>query len=351
MPRERKTEISYLNILLCLFVIFIHIISFAVSGFEAGTLSYNLAMFPWRMVSFVVQGFILLSGVKLFLTKKDEMSYGRYLVSRIKGVILPYIFSFVIYYIFYFVVYDYPLDIVFILKHLVLGSLVCHFYFIPLLFQFDLLFPLWKKVINGTSPLIVIPFTLMISMIMEVSLPSMISNIFPNVSFIYNDRIFTTYLVYWVIGCYIGKYYGEFENIVKKNFRAICVIFGISFVIFAHNTYLAYNNLKYVPYMNHIHSLYVVWVIVLLYALFMKLPKKLPAFLQKVDRASFDIYLYHMLFVFLSNFVIEKLSVQSQFLGFIIRCIFAYGLTIPCCILFGHIKKRLKAFREVKKND
>ena len=99
MPRERKTEISYLNILLCLFVIFIHIISFAVSGFEAGTLSYNLAMFPWRMVSFVVQGFILLSGVKLFLTKKDEMKYGKYLVSRIKGVILPYIFSFVIYYI------------------------------------------------------------------------------------------------------------------------------------------------------------------------------------------------------------------------------------------------------------
>ena len=67
--------------------------------------------------------------------------------------------------------------------------------------------------------------------------------------------------------------------------------------------------------------------------------------------AGFDIYLYHMLFVFLSNFVIEKLSVQSHFLGFIIRCIFAYGLTIPCCILFGHIKKRLKAFREVKKND
>ena len=157
MPRERKTEISYLNILLCLFVIFIHIISFAVSGFEAGTLSYNLAMFPWRMVSFVVQGFILLSGVKLFLTKKDEMKYGKYLVSRIKGVILPYIFSFVIYYIFYFVVYDYPLDIAFILKHLVLGSLVCHFYFIPLLFQFDLLFPLWKKVINGTSPILSFP--------------------------------------------------------------------------------------------------------------------------------------------------------------------------------------------------
>jgi fucose 4-O-acetylase-like acetyltransferase len=124
MASKRKSEISYLNVLLCLFVIFIHIISFAVSGFETGTLSYNLAMFPWRMVSFVVQGFILLSGVKLFLTGKDEKSYGEYLKSRIKGVILPYIFSYFIYYVFYFVVYDYPLDIAFILKHLVLGSLV-----------------------------------------------------------------------------------------------------------------------------------------------------------------------------------------------------------------------------------
>lgn len=348
MARERKSEISYLNILLCLFVIFIHIISFAVSGFEAGTLSYNLAMLPWRAVSFVVQGFILLSGVKLFLTKKDEMPYGKYLLSRIKGVILPYVFSFAVYYIFYFVVYDYPLDIVFILKHLVLGSLVCHFYFIPLLFQFDLLFPLWKKIIGSVSPLIMIPFALMLSMIFEVGMPSMISNLFPNVSFIYNDRLFTTYLVYWIVGCYIGKYYGEFESIVKKNFKAICTVFCISFIIFVHNTYLAYNNLAYVPTMNHIHALYSVWVIVFLYAVFMRLPRRLPSLLKKVDTASFDIYLYHMLFVFLANFVIEKLAVQSQLLGFIIRAAFAYGITITICILWGHVRKKIKAARNNK---
>lgn len=343
MARERKTEISYLNILLCLFVIFIHIISFAVSGFEYSTLSYNLAMFPWRMVSFVVQGFILLSGVKLFLTKKDEQNYGKYLVSRIKGVILPYILSYFIYYAFYFIVYDYPLDIVFILKHFVLGSLVCHFYFIPLLFQFDLLFPLWKRIINKCSPIIVIPFVLLFSLIFEIYFPNMVATAFPNVNFIYNDRLFTTYLAYWIIGCYIGKYYEKFEELLKNNFKTISVCFSLSLILFFYYTYLAFNYITYIPFMNQVHSLYALCVIIFLYALFIRLPKQMPAFLQKLDKASFDIYLYHMMFVFFANFIIEKLAIQSQFSGFAVRVICSYGLTIPLCIIWNRLKKKFHA--------
>ncbi len=342
MARERKTEISYLNILLCLFVIFIHIISFAVSGFEYGTLPYNLAMFPWRMVSFVVQGFIMLSGVKLFLTKKDEQSYGKYLVSRLRGVILPYVFSYFVYYLFYFIVYDYPTDIGFILKHLVLGSLVCHFYFIPLLFQFDLLFPLWKRIINKCSPIIVIPFVLLFSLIFEIYFPNMISTAFPDISFVYNDRLFTTYLAYWIIGCYIGKYYGKFEEILKNNFKTICVCFSLSFALFIYYTYLAFNYISYIPFMNQVHSLYALSVIIFLYALFTRLPKNMPKFFSKIDSASYDIYLWHMLAVFFANFVISKIGIQSNLLGFIIRVVCAYGLTIPACIIWGSIKKTIK---------
>lgn len=342
MASKRKSEISYLNILLCLFVIFIHIISFAVSGFPTGTLSYNLAMFPWRMVSFVVQGFILLSGVKLFLTRKDEISYGKYLKLRVKGVILPYIFSYAIYYTFYFVVYDYPLNATFILKHLVLGSLTCHFYFIPLLFQFDLLFPLWKWFINKFSPIIVIPFVLLVSLIFEIYLPDMVKTAIPDSNFIYNDRLFTTYLAYWVIGCYIGKYYDKFEELVKKNFSVILTFFGISFCLFCHYTYLAFNYITYIPFMNQVHSLYCVMVIIFLFTIFMRLPKNIPRFLSAIDTASYDIYLWHMLLVFLANFIIEKLSVTANLPAFAIRFLCAYGLTIPLCTLWGKVKKRMK---------
>ena len=83
----------------------------------------------------------------------------------------------------------------------------------------------------------------------------------------------------------------------------------------------------------------------------MKFPPKLPKFISVIDRASFDIYLWHMIFVLIADHIISDLAITAQLPAFGIRFIFAYGITIPCCIFFGHITKRLKAFREVKKND
>lgn len=341
MPQERKKELSLLNTLFCLFVIFIHIISYAVASFDYGSVKYNIVMFPWRMVSVVVPGFIMLSGLKMFLTHKDEMPYCKYLLSRIKSVILPYTVCFACYYIFYIAAYGYPLDIKFIASQYFLGSLACHFYFIPLLFQFDLLFPLWKKLIGKCSALIVIPFVLLLSLIFEIYFPNMISAAFPDVNFIYNDRIFTTYLSYWVVGCYIGKYYDSFTEIIKKNFAAICSFFGIAFVLFCFYTYLAFNYITYIPFMNQIHSLYTITVIMFLFAVFLKLPEKLPSFIAKIDTASYDIYLWHMIFVLAADHIISRFSITAQLPAFAIRFIFAYLVTIPLCVVWGKIKKKL----------
>ncbi len=46
-----------------------------------------------------------------------------------------------------------------------------------------------------------------------------------------------------------------------------------------------------------------------------------------------------MLAVFFANFVIEKLSVQSQFAGFVIRALCAHGITITACVVWNDIKK------------
>lgn len=351
MQKERRKEISCLNTLFCIFVIFIHIISYAVGGFDFGTLKYNAVMFPWRMVSVVVPGFIMLSGIKVFLTGKDEMPYFKYILSRIKGIILPYTVCFVCYYLFYMVAYGYKPDIKFIFDVYIHGSLACHFYFIPLLFQFDILMPLWKRLINRVNPVIVIPFAFLLTSLFAVYYPGMVSIISPENPFVYNDRFFMTYLCYWITGCYIGKYYEEFCKMLKDNFKAICIIFGIVFAMFFNYTYLAFNYITYIPFMNYVHDLYTISVILFLYAILLKFPPKLPKFISAIDRASFDIYLWHMIFVLIADHIISDLAITAQLPAFGIRFVFAYGITIPCCILFGHIKKRLKAFREVKKND
>ena len=71
--KTRRHEISFLNVVFCMLVVFIHIISYAVASFSPGSINYNLAMFPWRLSSFVVQGFVLLSGIKLFHIIKCAM--------------------------------------------------------------------------------------------------------------------------------------------------------------------------------------------------------------------------------------------------------------------------------------
>ena len=93
MSQKRKPEISVQNIFFCMLVIFIHIISYAVSSFLPNTISYNLVMIPWRLASFVVPGFIMLSGVKLFLTGNHSISYFEYLRKRFFSIIIPYIIS------------------------------------------------------------------------------------------------------------------------------------------------------------------------------------------------------------------------------------------------------------------
>lgn len=345
MTNKRRPEISALNVLFCLIVIFIHIISYPVSSFKPNTLKYSMAMLPWRLSSFVVQGFILLSGVKLFLNGKDSKPFSKYLKSRFLGVVLPYAAAFLIYYIGFMIQYKYPLDILFISKNFFLGSLACHFYFIVILLQFDLLFPVWKRLINRCSPLLVIPFVLLISQLLGNNLPLMINTVFPNVHFIYNDRLFTTYLSFWVIGCYIGKNYDFFCSLLKNNFKVISAFFTFALVMVILFSYLTFNGIAYIPYLNQIHNLYALSVCIFLYALALKIPADVlkKPILTLLDGVSFYIYLYHILILLMTDKILFHFGIQAQGIAFIIRVLSVYGITPLICIGYKKLKKVLKA--------
>jgi len=344
MARKRRPEISILNVIFCLLVIFIHIISYPVGAFPPGSTKYTLVMLPWRLASFVVPGFIMLSGVKVFLTGKDALPFGKYIKGRLRGVILPYAAAFAVYYIGFMLAYDYPLDMRFIIKHFLLGSLVYHLYFIPVLFQFDLLFPIWKRVVNKCSPLLLIPFALIFSGLCENYLPSLLSAVFPRITFLYNDRIFTTYLGYWLTGCYIGKYYDFFCEMLKKNFRTVCTIFAFCTICMGFYSVLAYGGLAPVPAMNSIHALYILAALLFSYALSLKIPKafeKLSLF-AKMDGASFYIYLYHVLVLFAADKLLSLLGIEAQGLAFLLRALILYTVTPLASILYLGGKKKLQ---------
>ena len=59
--------------------------------------------------------------------------------------------------------------------------------------------------------------SVMLMRLFHGGLPAMIGMISPGTEFIYNDRVFTSYLAYWVLGCYAGKYYDRFLEGIRKN--------------------------------------------------------------------------------------------------------------------------------------
>ena len=346
---KRKYELSFMNVMLCIFVVLIHILSYPIAQFSPGGLSpstvkHDLVLIPSQLVSFAVQGFVFMSGLKLFLGGRDSIKYTQYLKKRLLFVVLPYILAFAVYYVYFAVVYDYPVnDVKFILEHLFCGSLVYHLYFIPLIVQFDLLLPLWRRIVNRFSPVIVIPAALFAGSFFELYLPSLTGVFTGSPAAIMNDRLFTTYIGFWICGCYIGKYYGEFREICRKCFGLLAVFFSVSAAVLAVFSHFFYNRIYPVGAMNEIKYFYAVCAILFFTALFGRIPQnvydKIPA-LSLVDKHSYGMYLMHVLPLTLTDtFIIEKFGIQSQTAAFALRVVTAYGGTLGILCAFSFVKK------------
>ena len=98
--QKRKSEITLFSLLMCVLVIFIHVTSWTLTAMDKTSVKYLCLLFPWRLSAFVVQGFVFLSGVRLFLSKKP-VAYGKFLVGRVRRIVLPYLVWVAVYYAYF----------------------------------------------------------------------------------------------------------------------------------------------------------------------------------------------------------------------------------------------------------
>jgi fucose 4-O-acetylase-like acetyltransferase len=149
---KRKDELSYLNILFCLLVIFVHVSSNPITTLSKSSWQYAVVFFPWRLSAFVVQGFLFLSGLKLFLNHPNGFNYKSLYSSRLKSILIPYIIWNVIYYIYFVRKCYFGFDLKDLLVYMCNGTLVSPFYFVVILFQFYILAPLWRRMVDSGTP-------------------------------------------------------------------------------------------------------------------------------------------------------------------------------------------------------
>ena len=347
---KRKTEISLLNVFLCMLVIFIHVSSVPVSSLLKNSWQYGAVLVPWRLSAFAVQGFIFLSALKLFINHSEKISYGKFYLSRLTKIVLPYLLWVLIYDIYFVSNGYFSFSFTDLLNDCLVGNLVSHFYFIIIIVQFYLLVPLWRLMVKKADCMIALIVSVMLTLILGQHLPEIISLFLRDFSFAYNDRIFTTYLLYWVAGCYAGLYYEKFKEILVNQRGLISVLFVCAAAGDAVLSRLSFSGKIFIGWLENLHVLYCICAILFFFSIALMFSEKKAAgsrFVQLFDRSSYNIYLVHPLIIFIVNGMLACAGITSIFTGYMIRIAVTYTAAISLCMLWSCIKNKVSV-RKVK---
>lgn len=123
---QRLPELSLMNILLCLFVLFIHISGSTMISFSAGSIGHLAFFIPWWIASVAVYGFIFLSGLKLCLNIEKPFPLGKFYWKRAKAILFPYMIWVLIYYIVSIVQSNTPFSFSALGTALLTGNITSH---------------------------------------------------------------------------------------------------------------------------------------------------------------------------------------------------------------------------------
>jgi len=322
----RKPEIGVLNALMCLLVVFIHVSGEAVTTLSKPSLASLIVYVPWKLAAFAVPGFIFVSGMKQMLSSANTQSYPKYLLGRLRHVVLPYVLWNVVYYAYFCAVGYYEFSPVGLLSGIVRGDLSAQFYFVVIIVQFYLLRPLWQVIVGRYHPMPVLGIALVVTLICSQYIP-----------FWFADRLLFAYPVFWLMGCYAGKYYDKFTQTLKKYKAEVIGVFAFFAAALILFTYLTFIQKVFFGFLGILMTAYSIAAICAAYLLCLYLPYGRA--IKLVDRASYPIYLMHCLVLIVTDSLIGAVSPKWDLL---LKFVIVYGVSVVLCGGYAVIKDKFK---------
>lgn len=327
--KKRLSELSVLNLLFCFMVLWSHCSGHPITVLDHSSWQYGL-MISLQRLSFVsVSGFFFLSGVKLTLnsTGSPPPPLRRYWAKRVKAIFLPYLLAVAVYYVYFVGRGYFPFSLGELAGYAIRGDLSAPFYFVIALAQFVLLVPLFRWLPRRWSPSVLLPISLGITWLSALYCNEILGLLIPGAHFAYNDRLFTTYLVYYVGGCCAGQNYPRFLELLDRNrplLTACALFFAGADLFFSWKFFVSGQS---VPFLEMIHTLYQLTAIPALFAVAVHHPFTLSPLARRMDRASFLVYLYHSLVITWFNDLAWRLGIGRVSVQFLLRVVTVYSLT------------------------
>lgn len=338
-------ELNYFNAIACLLVIFIHVVAIGISGLTVGSWQENILYLPWRLAAFVVPAFLFSGAVKMaqqikFANDKD-FSYFQYMAERCKTILLPYI-AFCFIYFFTLGIMGYiPFDFNTLIRGMLTGDLSGQFYYIIIVIQFYILFPIWKHLVKNTPIWAGLPLSLIISML-SLKIPVYFEMFGINTAYI--DRFCILYAFFWSIGLYVGKLYDVFYNSLYENRKTVFLLL-IPVLCAAVINQIQLITRNFVLEMDFFKLLTDAMSILILLTICIILDKSeipvniwLKNLLNKINRASYFVYLAHCLFITVATLQLQMRGINDIALLLLIRALLGYSMPFLLYILWQRCK-------------
>ncbi len=332
---EKLLNISILRAIATILVVLIHVTATALVAIK--NINYFLIIDIISSISkCAVYTFIFISAFLLSSKYKNKrIDYFKFQKRRLSKVLIPYIIWSTIYYIMFVYKGFYSFDVIFYLKNLLLGNHLYHLYFIIIIIQFYLLFPLFIKFIHRFNSSILFIVLFIINALFSIS------------TIPYKDRIFINYILIFYLGLYAGNNINTFHKQIDKYKNQIIVLFVAMVSIYSYVQYILYFKNIYFSYVIANISFILLGIIgAIFYYLVSKYisekTKTIRGILYNISLGSFYIYLSHPLILLLVNsYFKNNLSVGAIEKGVVSFLIIGIVVT-PLSIVYNQLKIKMK---------
>jgi surface polysaccharide O-acyltransferase-like enzyme len=313
-------------------VVLIHVSGIMMTGNNISSRTYNGSVIINQIARFSVPAFILISGIGLTLSYKKEQGYFKFLGRRFNKIIPSYILWCLIY--IYFTNKNFEINNV--VNSLIYGKVFYHFYYIPLIVQFYLIYPLIYKFI-GTKRGLLVSFVITFGIIIFTRYYITSDEL----KWFFDKKNLLDWIFYFSFGAFIGKNLEKFLMLTKKYRFLILILFLASTFIMLYDAASSIRigkDLEYaVTFMRPTVVSYSIFLIFFIFSIewkeniFMKI-------ISYISRNSYAIYLSHalILFYFMRYYTGLSLSVGSAEFG-----VKAFIVTLTGSILVNEAKRFL----------
>lgn len=362
-PEKRYTELDDCNAVACLLVIFIHVVSLGITSLARDSAALALIYLPWKLAAFVVPCFLFMGAVKMGLLFRTEEKAGKrtpylpYLWRRILKIYVPYVIWVGIYYLYFLRIGWVERGFSVFLGYVWRGDLSSPFYYVVTVMQFYLLMPVWRMLVRHIPFFVGVPVSALISLFMLYA-GNLCAQI--GIPFAYFDRVFPTYLFFFVTGLYVGMHYETMRRALRQNLCAVCAPLAavVLYVVlmwrqYAENLWLIDGNVIK-PFCDFLTVLALLAVFIVFRDRYSERaaagrpPKPLSAALDTVlsfvYRSSFCVYLSHCLFLEEGTSKLKAFGVTDIGALLVGRALICYTLPFLLAAALRWISRMAKRF-------